>query len=161
MNRVKCLAIAILLLVPVVSAPLKAVESGQYKYSLLSVKKLKLHPAEKIIGFKLRMKDAYIHSVPVAPPDWTVKISNGSNPEGPWRFAVTGFANHTSGAVKEDYFKDFAVIGQFQFIPGMSDWKSGFDLELEITLDLDSAERKVVLRAKNLALAPFKADKAF
>lgn len=132
-----------------------------FKYSRLSVRKLSLEREEKIIGFKLKMKGAYVYSVPIIPHDWTLSVGNFTHSDLPWNTVAVGAAGHDSSAVREDYFNNFVVIGGYKPVTGTPEMFPRFDLELEITTEIDHVERKTLLRPKDLIYTPFKMDRGF
>ena len=132
-----------------------------FKYCLLSVRKLALNSGEKITGFKLNLNDAYVYSAPIVPADWSLDIGNNAHREEAWACTVEAKESHGTGWVPADYFKRFIVIGIFKPSPQRPDFIPHFDLQLEITVSLDMAARKVVLRPKDMVFTPFTASLAY
>src|SRR6185369_16920351 len=151
--RVKTPIILALLFLSLLPCPAGADFYGLFKYSTLSVRKLKLEPQERVVSFKLKLKGAYIYSLPVLPHDWSMEVGNFTHSDPPWDCEVTGAASHQSGAVEGDYFKDFMVIGVFK--PGYHCVAKHYELELEITAELDHTQRKLVFHAKDMVYKPF------
>ena len=132
-----------------------------FKYCLLSVRKLALNPNEKIIGYKLSLNDAYVYAAPMVPEDWSLDIGNNAHREDAWTCTVSAKESHGAGWVPAGYFKNFIVIGIFKSLPDRPDFIPRFDMQLEITVGLDVTERKVVLRAKDMVFKPYPAALAY
>jgi hypothetical protein len=162
MNRLKfILGIGFLLAMATPARSMDPEFAKHIKYSLISVRSLKLEQGERISGFKLKLQSAYIYSAPVVPVDWTLKIVNDGHGEDPWIFVATGNANHGLGSVSADFFRDFMVIGVFKPTGKPGEVIAPFDMELEITIELDHVPRKIVLRPKDMVYKPFAADRVY
>jgi len=132
-----------------------------FKYCLLSVRKLTLNPGEKITGYKLNLNDAYVYAAPIVPEDWSLDIGNNAHREEAWACTVSAKESHGTGWVPADYFRNFIVIGIFKPSADRPDFIPHFDMELEITVELDLAERKMLLRPKDMVFKPYPASLAY
>ncbi len=162
MNRLKfILGVAFFLMMAAPARPMDPEFVKHIKYSRISVRKLILAQEEKIVGFKLKLQNAYIYSAPVVPVDWTLKIVNDGHGDDPWIFVATGNENHGSGSVGADFFKDFIIIGVFKSTGKAGEAQLPFDMELEIDIELDHVPRKVTLRPKDMVYKPFAPDRVY
>ena len=162
MNRLKSILWIIFLLMLVTPAqPMDPEFVKHIKYSQLSVRNFKLTQEEKIVGFKLKLQNAYIYSAPVVPIDWTLKIVNDGHGDDPWIFTATGNENHGSGFLGTDFFKDFIIIGVFKSTGRPGEAQLPFDMMLEIDIELDHIPRKVILRPKDMGYKPFTPDRVY
>jgi hypothetical protein len=100
----------------------------------LSVKNLSLENRERIVGFQIRLKSAYIYSLPELPIGWAFHITNFRNEDPPWNTSLDAVAGVGNASLNSEFFRDFILIEKYggKFAEG-----SAFDIELRLSTTSD------------------------
>lgn len=92
-----------LLMVPCFLYPVDA-KAGELL--TVSIKNLSTIQNERVLAFKITIKSAGVHSLPVIPIGWGIAIDNDPS----WNTSVSGNISVGAAALNANFFKDFIVL---------------------------------------------------